>query len=218
MSEKKFHTIDLKEVSDDGEFEGYASVFGVVDQGDDIVERGAFRRSIAEKGPSRIKLLWQHNSSEPIGMWKEMREDEKGLYVKGKLLQTITRAKETLELMRAGIIDGLSIGFRTIKSARDETTGIRRLLEVDLWEISVVTFPMLPVANITGVKATDLTIRDVERILREAGVPNSFAKAVATHGYDEAKRRMSEGQREADSGLNELLESLQGATQLMKGN
>ena len=212
MNEKKFTTLDLKAVSEEGEFEGYASIFGVQDQGGDVVEKGAFKNSLSLRKANGIKMLFQHSPSEPIGMWTDISEDKKGLKVKGKLLTKVNRAAEVLELMRAGVLEGLSIGFRTIKAMRDDMTGVRFLKEVDLWEISVVTFPMLPVATITNVK--NVSKRDVESILREAGVPNEFAKMVAIHGVEEAKTRL--GRREAD-GMGELAESIRRATAAMKG-
>lgn len=210
------NAFDIKQVSDSGEFEGYASIFGVVDRGDDIVEKGAFRRSLSERPANRVKMLYQHDAEQPIGVYKEIREDDRGLYVKGQLLEKVQKGAEVLELLRVGAIDGLSIGYQTIKSMRDESTGVRRLLDVDLWEISVVTFPMNTMSTIDAVK-NEMTKRDVERILREGGVPNEFAKMVAIHGFDEAKFRLSGGQREADKGLNDVVESLKRATQAMKG-
>jgi uncharacterized protein len=208
--------LDIKQVSEDGEFEGYASIFGVVDRGMDVVEKGAFRRSLAERPAGKVKLLYQHDSDKPIGVWKEIREDDRGLFVKGQLLEKVQKGAEVLELLRAGAIDGLSIGYQTIKSSRDETTGVRRLLDVDLWEISVVTFPMNMQSTIDAVK-NELTKRDVEHILRDAGVPNEFAKMVAIYGVDEAKSRLSGGHREGDKGLIDVVASLKRATTIMKG-
>lgn len=205
--DKKFHQLDLKGVSEEGEFEGYASRFGQRDQGGDVVAKGAFKACLSSRKPSAVKMLWQHDPSHPIGVWDAIKEDADGLHVKGRLLLSVAKARETYELMKAGVLDGLSIGYRTIKALRDDRTGFRELKEVDLWEISVVTFPMLTSATVTSVK-TDITIRDVERILREADVPNEFAKMVAAYGYDEAKRRVSGGQRDADNGLNDVADTL----------
>jgi HK97 family phage prohead protease len=98
-------------------------------------------------------MLFQHDPNQPIGVWSEIREDGQGLYVKGKLTTEVSRAREVLSLMRAGALDGLSIGYRTVRGKTDAKTGIRSLMEVDLWEISVVTFPMLPEARVSSVKA-----------------------------------------------------------------
>ena len=97
-------------------------------------------------------MLYQHDPNQPIGVWEEIREDGRGLYVKGRLTTGVARAREVLSLMRAGALDGLSIGYRTVRGRTDRKTGIRQLIEVDLWEISVVTFPMLPEARVEAVK------------------------------------------------------------------
>lgn len=209
--EHKFSKVDLKELTDDGEFEGYASVFGQRDQGDDVVQKGAFRGSLTQRKP---KMLFQHDPSQPIGMWTDVREDDYGLLVRGRILSKVARGAEVLELMRAKVLDGLSIGYRTLKASRDERSGVRTLMEVDLWEISVVTFPMLPSATIDAVKG-EWTKRDVERVLREAGMPNSMAVKLISGGWDTATR--SKSQRDAGAAQTDLLASLRAATQLMKG-
>lgn len=203
-TEKKFQQLDLKEVSDEGVFEGYASKFGDRDQGGDTVMKGAFKNSLSQRKPKGVKMLWQHDPSHPIGVWDEIKEDATGLFVRGRLLTTVQKAKETYELMKAGVIDGLSIGYRTIKSLRDDATGFRQLKEVDLWEISLVTFPMLTSATVTSVKG-DWTKREVERVLRDAGMPNAMAVKLIAGGYDAAN---SGGQRDADDGLNGLAETI----------
>ena len=137
----------------DGGFEGYASLFGVEDQGRDVVMPGAFWASLARRGPANIRMLFQHDPAQPIGIWERIREDAHGLYVRGRLTPGVARAGEILALMRDGAVDGLSIGFRARKALRDARTGLRRLYEIDLWEISIVTFPMLPGARVSAVKA-----------------------------------------------------------------
>lgn len=154
--ETKSVACDLKAVEADGTFTGYASRFGVVDLGRDLVLPGAFRESIARRGTKSIKLLFQHDPAEPIGVWLELREDMSGLFVRGRILPEIARGREVLALMRAGALDGLSIGFRAVEGRSDPRTGIRRLSKIDLWEISVVTFPMQPEARIAAVKHFDL--------------------------------------------------------------
>jgi len=139
-------------VDPDGTFEGYASLFGIVDLGGDEVAPGAFARSLQTRGARAVRMLWQHDPTSPIGTWTSIIEDGRGLKVKGRLNLAVGRARETLALLKEGAVDGLSIGFR-VKSARKSAGGgIRRLLDVDLWEISIVTFPMLPQARITSVK------------------------------------------------------------------
>ena len=142
----------ISSLSPDGSFEGYASLFGTVDMGQDVVMPGAFAESLLKRGPSGIKMLWQHQASQPIGSWQSVAEDGRGLKVKGRLNLNVSRAREILALMRDGALDGLSIGFKTEKSVRDKMTNVRRLTKLDLWEISVVTFPMLPEARISAVK------------------------------------------------------------------
>jgi uncharacterized protein len=143
---------DISTVAPSGVFEGYASVFGLVDAGRDEVLPGAFAASLAKRGASGVKMLWQHRAAEPIGQWTSIAEDKRGLRVSGRLNLAVARAREVLALMRERAVDGLSIGFKAGRSAIDRKTGIRRLYAVDLWEVSVVTFPMLPQARITAVK------------------------------------------------------------------
>lgn len=220
---------DLKAVSEDGEFEGYASTFGNVDQGMDMVMAGAFAKTLRQKGNRDgrfpgIKLLRDHDTRQIVGEWLSLEEDTKGLKARGRLFigtaekayrDAIALATETHTLMIAKAIDAMSIGYRTVKARWDESSGVRQLLELDLWEISVLPFPMNPKATVNAVKG-DVTERDVERILREGGVPNSFAKMVAIHGYAEAKQRLG-SRREAGSGLSDVAAQLRAATERMKG-
>ncbi|QDY70232.1 HK97 family phage prohead protease [Qingshengfaniella alkalisoli] len=148
--ESKFCRFDEANLVTDGtDIEGYASVFGRVDQGGDIVAKGAYAASLKRMAQSgrRVKMLWQHDPSQPIGVWDEIREDARGLYVKGRLLGDVARAREAACLIEAGAIDGLSIGYRTLRAGKDDK-GRRVLAEVDLWEVSLVTFPMLPDAKV----------------------------------------------------------------------
>lgn len=132
----------------DGVFEGYASLFNLRDTCGDIVAPGAFSASLARRGVAGVKMLWQHRPDEPIGAWATIAEDARGLKVRGRLDLSVARAREALSLISAGALDGLSIGFRTLRAASDQRTGARRLLEIDLIEISIVTFPALPQARI----------------------------------------------------------------------
>lgn len=154
-------------LSDGQVIEGYASLFGLTDQGGDAVQRGAFAASLARlsaKG-DKVRMLWQHDPTRPIGVWDEIREDEKGLWVKGRLLPEVAQAREAAALIQAGAIDGLSIGYRTIRAERDQK-GRRALAEVELWEVSLVTFPMLPEAKV-GRKEAD-HLREVAAFFAEA--------------------------------------------------
>ena len=151
--EAKFLAQPLSRIEPDGAFEGYASLFRIADLGKDVVEPGAFRDSLARRGAAGIRMLWQHDPTEPIGRWLELREDSRGLYVRGRLSLAVARARELHALMRDGAVDGLSIGFRSQRARSEPRTGLRRLETIDLWEISLVTFPMLPQARVSAVKA-----------------------------------------------------------------
>ncbi len=151
--ERKRVDLVVDEVEADGTFAGYASVFGAVDLGKDVVEPGAFARSLRRRTVSGIRMLYQHDPAQPIGVWTDICEDRRGLFVRGKLTPGVRRAREVLALLRSGALDGLSIGFRAARTRRDPASGIRRIVEADLWEISVVTFPMQPAARVETVKS-----------------------------------------------------------------
>lgn len=202
--QRKSVSLDLKKEPDqDGVFEGYASVFGVVDQGMDVVERGAFMKTL---GKRKIKMLWQHDTQQPIGVWDEVREDERGLFVRGRILKEVDKGREAMALLRAGAIDSMSIGYRAIESIEEGGGRIRKLTEIDLFEISLVTFPMLPDAKITAVKSIK-TEREFEAFLRDAGYSRKEATAITLHGF-----KALTGLREAGSdegaepeGISDLL-------------
>ena len=217
--ETKFAACDLKSVDADGSFEGYASVFGAEDMAHDVVLPGAFKTSLAQRGAQGVKLLFQHDPAEPIGIWLELAEDTKGLYARGRMMPEVTRAREVLSLMRAGALDGLSIGFRAVKGAREARSGIRRLKEIDLWEISIVTFPMLAEARVQTVKSGPFagrlpTEREFERWLtRDAGLSRAEARAITRSGLKSLMAR-----RDAAGGLNDeqvTLRAIREATRLL---
>ena len=191
--EVKFTSLDLKRVESDGTFEGYASLFNREDLGQDIVAPGAFAESLARRGAAGVKLLFQHDPNQPIGVWTSLEENARGLYAQGRLMREVEKAREVHALMRAGALDGLSIGFRTLKGRRDRATGVRRLEKVDLWEISIVTFPLLPEARVATVKARPFaggapTEREFERWLtRDAGLTRSEARALMSAGFNGLK-------------------------------
>lgn len=145
---KSFPFVLTKEVDDEGRFEGYAAVFGNVDSQRDIIEPGAFKKTL-EDNPE-VPILWQHDAYEPIGVSVEMKEDENGLHIVGQLAMDVQRAREARSLMRLGAIKGLSIGYRAIKPTFDN--GVRRLKEVALKEFSPVTFPANELATVVSVK------------------------------------------------------------------
>jgi HK97 family phage prohead protease len=164
------------EVQDGHVIEGYASLFGAFDQGGDVVSKGAYAASLKAIGAEgrRIKMLWQHDPACPIGVWDEVREDAKGLWVRGRLLPEVTKGREAVELIAAGAIDGLSIGYRTVKAAKNGK-GQRLLTELELWEVSLVTFPMLPSARVMA-KSDEVTTDEVS-LLREMAAAFRGARA-----------------------------------------
>ncbi|MCR9126076.1 MAG: HK97 family phage prohead protease [Rhodobacteraceae bacterium] len=164
--ERKFARFgDGLQVTDGSVIEGYASRFGLTDQGGDMVQKGAYAGSLAALGAAgrRVKMLWQHDPAQPIGVWDEVREDGQGLFVRGRLLEGVAQAREAAALIAAGAIDGLSIGYRTLKAAKNDK-GQRLLMELELWEVSLVTFPMLPSARVAAKRETpeaDAALREL---------------------------------------------------------
>lgn len=142
----------------DGTVEGYASLFGETDQARDMVMPGAFAQTLRSRGIRRVPMLFQHDPAEPVGIWLDLREDFRGLWARGRLIPEVARARELLSLVRAGAIDGLSIGYRTVRARIDPKTRVRRLHQVDLWEISIVTFPLLDGARVRTVKGCAETV------------------------------------------------------------
>lgn len=177
--EIKFASLEIKAEGEDDEFltiSGYGSVFGNKDNGGDMVMPGAFKECIA-KG-RKPKMLFQHDPSQPIGAWDEMSEDENGLRMKGRVSKR-GRAGEIADLIKMGGIEGLSIGYRTQEYEMDMDEGVRKLTKLDLWETSVVTFPMNEMAGIYAMKASEIDERDLERAFRDMGHSRRMAKAMA---------------------------------------
>jgi uncharacterized protein len=169
--ERKFHRAETALVVSEGHVvAGYASVFGKTDQGGDVVQTGAYAaslRRLAARG-GRVKMLWQHDPAQPIGVWDEVREDATGLWVKGRILREVEKGREAVALLEAGAIDGLSIGYRTVTAERDGK-GRRLLSELELWEVSLVTFPMLSEARVAAkAEALDSNWRDLAAIFEDA--------------------------------------------------
>jgi HK97 family phage prohead protease len=163
----------------DGHFTGYASLFGVPDLGRDVVLPGAFAASLARRGAAGVRMLWQHDPAEPVGRWLSLREDARGLKVEGLLNLGVGRARELDALMREGGLDGLSIGFRTLRAAPDRA-GQRRLIALDLWEVSLVTFPLQPGARIaTATASLPDEIRALARRLAPRGTSLSTRRDAA---------------------------------------
>ncbi|HWA18966.1 MAG TPA: HK97 family phage prohead protease [Devosia sp.] len=210
----KIRDFDLEiKAGADGAFEGYGSVFGVVDSYSEIVAAGAFAESLkVRKRP--LPILWQHRNDSPIGVYDKVTEDSKGLHVKGRLLvKDVALAAEAHALMKAGAVTGLSIGYWTRESSFDEKTGIRTLTRLDLEEVSLVTFPANDEARVDAVKlklahGTIPTIPEFERLLRDAGFSRTQAATVAAYGLKHLLRD-ADGPA-TETAASELLETLQG--------
>lgn len=150
--------LEIKALDESGAITGYGSVFGNRDSYGDIVVAGAFKRSLAEhkRNKSRPKMFWQHDPSQPIGSWQEVAEDDTGLLMSGQLNMDVQKGREAYALLKAGDIDGLSIGYRVVKAIDDEAQGVTLLKELTLLEVSVVSFPANTSATVSAVKAAEL--------------------------------------------------------------
>ncbi|HCU07079.1 MAG TPA: HK97 family phage prohead protease [Holosporales bacterium] len=173
----KTHKLCIKNLSEDGCFEGYASVFNFLDHHGESVKKGAFKNSLSARSVKGLKMLWQHDQNKPIGVWEEAREDAYGLYVKGRLLMEVPQAKEAYAFLKAGVIEGLSIGYNPVHSYFDENKKVKFLTEVDLLEISLVTFAANEKAKVVNVK----NLINIKKRLQDLqGALEHLAKTVAT--------------------------------------
>lgn len=189
--DKKFLPFELK-LAEDGtrRVSGYGAVFGNVDSYGDIILPGAFAKSLASRGMP--KMLAQHDWGKVPGMWDVAKEDEKGLYLEGPFAKT-PLGEEYQELAQMGALGGMSIGYRTLDSEYNRE-GHRLLKEVELWEVSLVTFPANDQATITGVKSSPDNIRDFEKLLREeGGYSREDATTIALHGFKALKSQREAG-------------------------
>ncbi|CDX49214.1 MULTISPECIES: HK97 family phage prohead protease [Mesorhizobium] len=207
MKTKDF-ALQVKDLSDDGTFEGYGSIFGNVDSYGEKVMPGAFVESLArhKREGSNVLMLWNHDIYQPIGVWEDLAEDAKGLWGKGRFLLDIQRAREVHTLAKNKAIGGLSIGYK--EEEADQEQAVRLLKKLSLYEISPVTFPANRRARIEAVKSErmdefarrlrdgdPMPVKDFEDILREAGVPKAMAVQIASVGYAKAIRSESEGSK-----------------------
>lgn len=214
VRETRSFVFEVRATGDDGSVEGYGSVFGVKDSYDDVIAAGAFARSLGEhkSAGTMPAMLWQHDPSEPIGVWTDMTEDAKGLKIKGRLALDTSRGKEAHALLKMGALNGLSIGFVSKQWAYDKDTDIRTLTEVDLWEVSLVTFPANGKSRITNVKSCDdlNAPKEAERILRDAGFSKADALAFVTRvmRMGEARRDSADSTAVAIKAAERLLKTL----------
>jgi len=203
--------------ADVGTVNGYGSVFGLVDRGGDIVEVGAFKSSLTDwkRKKQFPPMLWQHDPSMPIGVWSDVSEDEKGLKVSGQLVMDVPQAAAARALIQAGAVKGLSIGYRTKDYAIDRTTGVRRLKKVDLWEISLVTFPMLPEAQIAGVKG-EFDPAAWERAFRDEGLSNREAKLATSVARKLVLRDGGQSEPPPRDGVADVLMALRKSAEILR--
>lgn len=217
MELKQFSApFEIKDIDEDkGEFEGHAAIFDKVDGMGDIIVPGAFKKSLHTHPKKKVKMLRQHNMGDIIGVWDVIKEDSDGLFVKGRLLLQLQKAQETFILMKEGVLDSMSIGFRTVVDEFDSKKMIRKLLEVKLFEISVVAIPAQKDALITGVKhvsPTDITTkRELENALRDAEFSESTSKFIAA-GWNPPAHRDDEGEDETVKRIRRLTETVKTAT------
>ena len=213
MKTKHFDVgFEIKAVTADGTVEGYGSVFGVRDNYDDLIAKGAFVQSLKghKAAGTMPAMLWQHDADKPIGIWTEMVEDEKGLRIKGQLAMETVKGKEAHALLKMGALNGLSIGFMSKEWSYDRETEVRTLTAIDLWEVSLVTFPANEKARVTNVKSADemATPKDAEKALRDAGFSKSDATAFVS-------RVMRMGEVRSDS-ANSTAVAMKAADRLLR--
>ena len=210
--EVRSFALQIKATGDDGTVEGYGSVFGVRDNYDDVIAKGAFIDSLKSHRAAGTMpaMLWQHDADKPIGVWTEMVEDEKGLRIKGQLAMETVKGKEAHALLKMGALNGLSIGFMSKEWAYDRDTEVRTLTAIDLWEVSLVTFPANEKARVTNVKSADemATPKDAEKALRDAGFSKSDATAFVS-------RVMRMGEVRSDS-ANSTAVAMKAADRLLR--
>ena len=158
VNQKRFAVpLRLKTIDTEGTISGYASTFGSIDHHKEVIEKNAFKRTLQEwQSKDKLpKMLWQHNVVEPIGVWESIEEDSVGLKVSGRLLLDVQKGKEAHALLKSGAVDGLSIGFRVAQSHVDKKRNVRVITDLDLYEISLVTYAANPEAQVNCVKSRE---------------------------------------------------------------
>ena len=176
---KSFHVDE----EDQRKFAGYANTFDHKDRAGDITQRGAFLKSLANHiaNGTKVKMLAHHDMTRPIGVWETMVEDDKGLYVEGRLTQGVRDADEAYALLKDGALDSMSIGYRVVREEYDRKSGANLLHEIDLHEISLVAIPANQESVITAVKSSP-DVRSLEKSLRDAGLSRREAKVLLAKG------------------------------------
>lgn len=198
---------EFKAAGDTGTFDGYASMFGNVDLGGDVIERGAFKEIVKNKDGNTV-ILWQHSQRDPIGV-ASVKQDDTGLRFQGTLVLEDPIARKAHAHMKAGSAQGMSIGYDVMAGGAEiMKSGVRKLTALKLWEISVVTFGMNPLAGVDNVKQAGqiTTIREFEDFLRDVGgFSKAQALAIASGGF-----KALQGQRDAGAdGIADLLKTIE---------
>jgi HK97 family phage prohead protease len=208
METKHFAIDEFKADDETRTIEGYGSIYDYVDSQKDVVVRGAFTKSLNARKPV---MLWQHDQASPIGVWDVAEETDKGLLMRGRILDT-TLGNDAYKLAKAGAIKGLSIGYTPKRQEFDRDKGTRKLLEVELHEVSLVTFPANDRAKVTRVKSEDgalMTERAFEEFLRDVGeLSQKEAKLVVADGYRALLKHRDGGADEAQEKLRETHQRL----------
>lgn len=190
MQRKISAPFEIKKLSNTGKFTGYGSVFFKKDYSGDVVVPGAFLDSLAQHkaNKSNPALLLHHDHSRPCGVYDVLQEDQAGLYVEGRLLLETNDGKEAFELLKGKALNGLSIGYHIVDSEYDQKSKATILKKLDLWEISLVTFPANDSARVTGVK----TAREFEGMLCNLGFSRNQARNIACVGFNQSEAELKE--------------------------
>lgn len=204
---QKFYTapVEIKELDEKtGEFEGYASVYNVEDSDGDIILPGAFAEAVTKMNEGkRPKMLWQHNPTQIVGSWLEMREDNNGLYVRGRTIDEVEKGREARALMRANELDAMSVGFNVLQEEPNRNSRFGSQIQLaDLWEVSLVTWGANPLAKIQSAK-------HIERVLRDAGYSRKEATAITSGGY-KAAFNQSDSDEQVATALQNLVKTIKG--------
>lgn len=196
--------------NEEGVIEGYGATFGNQDQVGDIIAPGAFTKAIRKnnRGELTVKMLWQHECDEPIGVWNQLQEDEKGLKVKGRIITKTAMGNDAYELVKGGAIDSLSIGFIPLKWDIDAKKNVRVIQEIELYEISLVTFPANTKAKISSVKSLPEDVRSFEKFLCDAGYSRSQAKRYASGAFKQRDVGISHAIKSLDKTIDQFNSTL----------
>lgn len=198
-------------------FEGYAATFGNTDSVDDVIMKGAFTDSLKRR---KVKMCWQHRFNEVIGSFTEIKEDDAGLFVKGRLNLGVEKAREAYALIKSGDLDSMSIGYSTIVSEYNSETNVRLLKELELYEISIVTEPANALATITNVKSLEQadSLKSIEQILHDNGFSNNECKLLISRVKQllNSQREVEEKEAKEQREVAELLEIIKSTSQTLK--